>query len=109
MGEAERKTSDLGDLIRVADSLSPERRAELVDFAAFLAAREKHERPIAGMPDEERVWLDAAAADTADRIAALEDDLPVDKVRAWHEEVEGVAKPARYIPGVGLVVEGQYE
>lgn len=104
MGEAERANPDLGELMRMASNLSPERRAELVDFAAFLAARES--RQDEASTEAERAWLDAVAADTADRIAALEDEQPAAELEAWHSAMAKAAKPARYVPGVGLVIEG---
>lgn len=65
MGKAERVTPELGELMRVAANLSPARRSELVDFAAFLAARDAREQPEAGMTDEDRDWMDADLSNLA--------------------------------------------
>jgi len=50
-------------------------------------------------------WLSTVAQDTADRLDALESELPPGQLSAWHEAMSCAAKPARYIPGKGVVFE----
>jgi hypothetical protein len=65
MGDAERLDPDLGELVKMASTLSPARRSELVDFAAFLAAREAREQPAAEMAEEDRAWMEADLSNLA--------------------------------------------
>ena len=56
-------------------------------------------------PIQEKRWLKMAAQDTADRLAALEAELPEDEVASWHRAMKQAAKPARYVPGKGVVIQ----
>ena len=55
--------------------------------------------------DETHEWLDTVTQDTADRLAALETDLLPDELEAWHKAMARASKPARYLPGKGVVIE----
>ena len=55
--------------------------------------------------NETRQRLDVVAQETADRIATLESDRPEDEVANWHDAMNRAAKPARYVPRQGIVIE----
>lgn len=71
-------------------------RSKLVEW---LAAAE----PDAGTADA--VWERDMAGTLAERLAYLETDVPDDERRKWLEAMARAAKPARYVPGRGLVIE----
>lgn len=54
---------------------------------------------------KEKRWLKMAAQDTTDRLAALEAELPEAEVANWHRAMKQAAKPARYVPGTGVVIQ----
>lgn len=65
----------------------PERKvAEIIDFLEYI--NQKYEEEVR----EDRTWLDAS----------LENFPPYD----WGEEGPPKGKPVKYVPGIGLIVEG---
>ena len=56
-------------------------------------------------PSEDETWLNATAEDLANRLTALEAELPQSTVTKWHKAMSRAAKPARYIEGKGVVLE----
>lgn len=54
---------------------------------------------------EDGEWLDAGAEDVARRLEDLESDVPSEELAAWREACAKSARPARYVPGKGLVLE----
>lgn len=61
--------------------------------------------PTAAPPDEGSAWLDAAAAQVAEALDRIESDTPGEQRLEWLEAMANAARPARYVPGSGLVVE----
>jgi hypothetical protein len=56
---------------------------------------------------EPDAWLEASAQDLVERLGELEKEVLPEELEAWLEAMVNAAKPARYLPGKGLVVEGQ--
>lgn len=96
MGEAER-------LIQLFENLPDEDRGEIIHLVEFLA-RKAGSKMLT--PSEDRSWLDEAARDRADALSAIEAEINPAKLESWLKSVEAVVKPARYVPGKGLVVGG---
>lgn len=67
--------------------------------------KERARAMLGEMDTESNEWLSTTAFDTADRLDDLEADLAPEELEAWQEAMAQVSKPARYIPGKGVVVE----
>jgi hypothetical protein len=52
---------------------------------------------------EAAVWLETNAEDTLERLESLEANLSIKEKKSWQKAIQR-AKPARYIPGQGVVV-----
>ncbi|MBX6378522.1 MAG: helix-turn-helix domain-containing protein [Clostridia bacterium] len=54
--------------------------------------------------EEDREWLDAAAEEMAKALEETERDVPLEELAAWREAMARTVRPARYVPGKGLLV-----
>ncbi len=53
---------------------------------------------------KDKIWLKMTSQNLSNRLTKLEADLPKEKVASWHKAINQVSRPARYIPGKGIVV-----
>lgn len=56
---------------------------------------------------EDIEWLDAGAQDVVDRLDALEAEIPPEERKACKQAMAKAVKPAKYVPGKGLVLDGE--
>jgi hypothetical protein len=64
---------------------------------------EYQSRPENRVEAEAAVWLETNAEDTSERLESLEASLSAKEKKSWQKAIQG-AKPARYIPGQGVVI-----
>ncbi|AIS52627.1 hypothetical protein TKV_c14580 [Thermoanaerobacter kivui] len=75
-------------VIDAIEKLPEDKIAEVIDFIEYLKLKEEKEK----MYEEDRDWLDADLADLPDY--------------DWGTNGLPKGKPVKYIPGIGLIVEG---
>lgn len=63
------------------------------------------EPPTVAPPDEGSAWLEVAAEQVAEALEQVEGDTPAELRLKWLEAMAKAARPARYVPGRGLVVQ----
>jgi|LSQX01.2.fsa_nt_gb excisionase family DNA binding protein len=63
------------------------------------------EPPKVAPPDEGSAWLEVAAEQVAEALEQVEGDTPAELRLKWLEAMAKAARPARYVPGRGLVVQ----
>lgn len=63
------------------------------------------EPPTVAPPDEGSTWLEVAALQVADALEHVESETPGELRQEWQEAMAKAARPARYVPGRGLVVQ----